>query len=169
MEKNTNELMEEYFQTKDLYIRWQILKKLVLNLPEDAKDFFVKVFKQTRSLDRKLLAVRGYSAYATEEEVEVLMAKMLEILKKRPKHTPYNYQEYECMRSVFLMPYLINKYNYECFHVFFKQLEKQYNEMPDCYKNIFSLDEEGNMYNIREPEEVSKSWDEFHNINSCNI
>lgn len=60
------------------------------------------------------------------------------------------------MRSVFLMPYLINKYNYASFHIFNEQLEKQYNDMPDCFKNIFSLDEKGNMYSIREAEEVKK-------------
>ena len=32
---------------------------------------------------------------------------------------------------------LIEKYNYQCFKNFNKQLEKQYNEMPDVFKNIF--------------------------------
>ena len=67
------------------------------------------------------------------------------------------------MRSVFLMPYLMNKYGYKCFDVFYEQLEKQYDDMPDCFKNIFSLDEKGNAYNIRDPEEVKRSWDEFWN------
>ena len=91
------------------------------------------------------------------------MSKMLELLKKRPEKTPYDYQEYESMRSIFLMPYLLKQYDYECFCLFNKQLEKQYNDMPDCFKNIFTLDENGNMYSIRDPEEVTKSWEDFRN------
>ena len=163
MKNLEDKLMEEYFQTKDLYARNQILKQLICDLPNDGKEFFLKAFKKERYLDMKLSAVRGYSAYADEKEVELLMSKMLELLKKRPKKTPYDYQEYENMRSIFLMPYLLKHYDYECFYLFNKQLEKQYNDMPDCFKNIFTLDENGNMYSIRDPEEVTKSWEDFRN------
>ena len=163
MKNLEDKLMEEYFQTKDLYARNQILKQLICDLPNDGKEFFLKAFKKERYLDMKLSAVRGYSAYADEKEVEVLMSKMLELLKKIPEKTPYDYQEYESMRSIFLMPYLLKHYNYECFHIFNMQLEKQYHEMPDCFKNIFTLDENGNMYSIRDPEEVTKSWEDFRN------
>jgi len=166
MEERVDELMEEYFQNKDILIRNQILKCFLLDLPSDAKDFFLKAFKKERYLDMKLSAVRGYAAYADEKEVEVLMTKMLELLKRVPQKTPYDYQEYECMRSVFLMPYLLKKYNYECFHVFNEQLEKQYKDMPDCFKNIFSLDENGNLYDIRDSEEVKNSWIDFWNRTS---
>ncbi len=155
------EQIERYFQSKDIRERNEILKHLLLNLPTDGKDFFLRAFKKERYLDMKLSAVRGYSAYANEKEVEVLMNKMLELLKKIPQHTPYDYQEYECMRSAFLMPYLINKYNYKCFYIFNEQLEKQYNDMPDCFKNIFSLDDKGNIYCIRDHEEVKQSWKVF--------
>ena len=134
MKNLEDKLMEEYFQTKDLYARNQILKQLICDLPNDGKEFFLKAFKKERYLDMKLSAVRGYSAYADEKEVELLMSKMLELLKKRPEKTPYDYQEYESMRSIFLMPYLLKHYDYECFYLFNKQLEKQYNDMPDCFK-----------------------------------
>ena len=49
----------------------------------------------------KLTAVRGYAFYAREDEVATLMENLLAILKKRPEKTPYNYQEYEVMRSMF--------------------------------------------------------------------
>ncbi len=111
----------------------------------------------------KLCAVRGYAAYATEAEVSALMGKLLASLKKRELTTPYNYAEYEPMRSAFLMPYLLKHYGYECFRTFGEQLEKQYNAMPGCFKNIFTLDEQGNLCNIRAPEEVKKSMDLFFN------
>jgi len=130
-------------------------------MPIDAKDFFLRAFKKERYLDMKLSAVRGYAAYASEDEVTVLMEKMLELLKKRHEKTPYNYTEYEPMRSVFLMPYLLEHYHYSCFQSFHMQLEKQYNEMPECFKNIFSLDETGNIYEIRDQKEVQQSWNAF--------
>ena len=161
--KDYNAVMERYFLTKDVYEKNQILKRLVIELPLDGKDFFLQAYKKARFLDMKLTAVRGYAAYANEKEVNVLMARLLELLIKVPDKTPYAYQEYEIMRSAFLMQYLLKTYNYECFRAFHDQLEKQYNAMPDCFKNAFSLDDEGNSYSIRNPDEVSKSWDDFWN------
>ena len=117
-------LMESYFQEKEVSKRSEILTKLLLDIPVNAKDFFLKVFKKERYLDMKLSAVRGYAVFATEDEVSTLMNKLLELLKKRSEKTPYNYTEYEPMRSVFLMPYLLEHYGYECFRAFNSQLEK---------------------------------------------
>ncbi len=161
MEKQHEYLMESYFHEKEASKRNEILKQLLLDIPVSAKDFFLKAFKKERYLDMKLCAVRGYAAYATEEEVSTLMSKLLELLKKRPEKTTYNYTEYEPMRSVFLMPYLLEHYDYACFRVFDVQLEKQYEDMPDCFKSIFTLDELGNVRTIREKEEVEKSWRDF--------
>ena len=55
------------------------------------------------------------------------------------------------------MPYLIDRYDYECFRVFEDQLEKQYAAMPDCFKNIYTLDEQGNARNLRDPREVDEA------------
>ena len=153
--------MEIYFQEKEVSKRSEILRKLLLDMPVNAKDFFLKVFKKERYLDMKLSAVRGYAVYATEEEVSTLMSKLLELLKKRPEKMPYNYTEYEPMRSVFLMPYLLEHYDYACFRIFDAQLEKQYEDMPNCFKGIFTLDELGNVRIIRDKEEVEKSWRDF--------
>ena len=100
-------LMEAYFQEKEVSKRNEILRKLLLDMPDNAKDFFLKAFKKERYLDMKLRAVRGYAVFATEDEVSTLMSTLLELLRKRPEKTPYNYTEYEPMRSVFLMPYLL--------------------------------------------------------------
>lgn len=47
MEKYKEKLMEDYFQTKDLYERNQIIKQLLCDLPEDAKDFFIRYLKES--------------------------------------------------------------------------------------------------------------------------
>lgn len=161
MNQDASIIMDTYFSSKDVSKRYEQLKILVLDLPSDAKDFFIKAFKKERCLDSKLLALRGYANYASEDEVEVLTSKLMELLKKRALTTPYNYEEYERMRSAFMLPFLVKKYDYDCFKNLMNQLDKQYNEMPDCFKGIFTLDENGEFISLRDSQEVQKSWDEF--------
>lgn len=154
-------ITEKYFNTKDIAKRNALLKQLIFDLPEDGKDFFLKVYKKERYLDMRLTAIRGYAAFASEEEVAVLMKKMLEILKKRSESTPYNYQEYEILRSAFLMPYLLEKYPYECFHKFNEQLEKQYQAMPEVFKGIFTCNDKGEHIQLIPPAVVRKQMEAF--------
>lgn len=137
--------IEDYTSIKDILKRNAVLKEAVSTPTEYSKEFFLAAFKKERYLDMKLTAVRGYAEYASEEEVGVLMVKMLELLIKRGQTTPNDYQEYEPMRSPFLMPYLLNKYNYQCFKVFAEQLDKQYAAMDDEWKGIFTLNENGEL------------------------
>ncbi|MEI2365023.1 MULTISPECIES: hypothetical protein [Niallia] len=148
--------METYYNTKDIAKRNALLKQLVFDLPDDGKDFFLRAYKKERYLDMRLTAIRGYAAFASEEEVAILMNRMLEILKKIPESTPYNYQEYEILRSAFLMPYLLEKYNYDCFKKFNEQLEKQYDAMPEVFKGIFTCNEKGEHIQLVLPAAVQK-------------
>ena len=141
--------IEDYTSIKDILKRNTVLKEAVSNPDEYSKEFFLAAFKKERYLDMKLTAVRGYAEYASEEEVGVLMTKMLELLIKRGQTTPNDYQEYEPMRSPFLMPYLLSKYNYQCFKVFAEQLDKQYAAMDDEWKGIFTLDANGDIVQQR--------------------
>lgn len=140
--------IEDYKSIKDILKRNVVLKEAVLNLPENGKELFLAAFKKERYLDMKLTAVRGYAEYASEEEVSALMTKMLELLIKRGQTTPNDYQEYEPMRSPFLMPYLLNRYNYQCFKTFVEQLDKQYAAMDDEWKGIFTLNERGELVQL---------------------
>lgn len=138
--------IDTYQQIKDLAKRYAILKELAIHHPERAsKEFFLAAFKKERYLDMKLTAIRGYATFATEKEIEPLMKKMMELLQKRAQTTPYNYQEYEILRSAFLMPYLLDKYGYACFKEFNKQLNLQYDAMPDVFKGIITCDKDGNV------------------------
>ena len=40
--------------------------------------------------------------------------------------------------------------------------------MPDCFKNIYSLDKNGKLYEIRDPKEVNESWDKFFGYGTKN-
>lgn len=158
-ERNTK--METYINTKDIAKRNALLKQLVFDLPVNGKDFFLKVYKKERYLDMRLTAIRGYAAFASEEEVAILMNKMLEILKKRPDSTPYNYHEYEILRSSFLIPYLLEKYPYDCFKKFNEQLNKQYDAMPEVFKGIFTCDDKGEHIQLIPPAIVRKKIENF--------
>ncbi|WP_303985608.1 hypothetical protein [Niallia circulans] len=151
-----NKKMETYFNTKDIAKRNALLKQLVFDLPDDGKDFFLKAYKKERYLDMRLTAIRGYAGFASEEEVAILMNRMLEILTKRPESTPYNYQEYEILRSAFLLPYLLEIYPYDCFKKFNEQLEKQYDAMPDVFKGIFTCNDKGEHIQLVPPAVVQK-------------
>ncbi|MGG3281089.1 hypothetical protein [Paenibacillus solani] len=137
------------------------MKALVFCEDIDLKEFFLKAFKKERYLDMRLTAVRGYAKYATEKEVEKLMSKFTEILMKRPESTPYNYQEYELLRSAFGLPYLVNQYGYACFIQAYEQEEQQYHAMPDAFKGHFTLDERGDRVQLRSLGESKKMLDEF--------
>jgi len=154
-------LTELYSLAKNLYIRNTIMMSLVFCEDIDLKDFFFKAFKKERYLDMRLTAIRGYANYATEKELEKLMSKFIEILMKRPENTPYNYQEYELIRSAFGLPYLVNRFGYACFIQAYAQEEKQYNAMPDAFKGHFTIDEKGNSVQLRSSEETAKMIDEF--------
>ncbi|SIT80939.1 hypothetical protein [Edaphobacillus lindanitolerans] len=154
-------ITDDYFNTKDIAKRNALLKQSILDLPEDGKEFFLKAYKKERYLDMRLTAIRGYAAFASEEEVAALMKKMLEILKKRPDRTPYNYEEYEIMRSAFLMPYLLEKYPYDCFKRFHEQLEEQYEAMPDAFKGIFTCNEKGEHIQLLPPATARKRIEDF--------
>ena len=82
---------EDYKKIKDIAKRYSFLKELAIRHPEKtSKEFFLAVFKKERYLDMRLTAIRGYAVFATEKEIEPLMKKMTELLRKRPQTTPYN-------------------------------------------------------------------------------
>lgn len=139
-----------------MYIRNTILKALVFCEDINLIDFFFKAFKKERYLDMRLTAIRGYAKYATENEVEKLMSKFTEILMKRPESTPYNYQEYELLRSAFGLPYLVDTYGYDCFIQAYEQEEKQYHAMPDAFKGHFTLNERGDIVQLRSLAETKR-------------
>ena len=155
---------ENYKKIKDIAKRYSILKELAIQHPEKAsKEFFLEAFKKERYLDMRLTAIRGYAVFATEKEIEPLMEKLTELLRKRPQTTPYNYQEYEILRSAYLMPYLLQKYGYSCFKEFNQQLNLQYDGMPDLFKGILTCDENGIIVRLLSQQESEERWKAIHN------
>ena len=163
-----NTIEELYFNTKEVLYRWWVLKKIVFNSKKYNKEFFLKAFNKERYWDMKLLAIRGYAAHATEEEVNILVYRLLEILKKWYKKNPdcYAYKNYNLLRSDFMIKYLLKKYKkYQCFKDFNEQLEKQYNAMPDAFKGLHTYDKNSNCIELVTREKYDKLMEEYYQKN----
>lgn len=160
-EEDVKVLEKIYLNLKDLSLRKQLLKYLFDNNRWNLKPFFLAAYKKERYLDMKLDAIRGYANFANESEVNKLMVGFIKILKKRPESTPYNYQEYEILRAVCGLPYLVEKYGYSSFVEAYEQEEKQYNDMPEAFKGYFTLNEAGEYVELKSPEETKRLMDDF--------
>ena len=147
-------IVQLYFKMKNIALRYKILYGLIRCRHLELKDFFEKAYKKERYLDMRLLAIHGLARYASEEEIEKVMQHFLKILIKRPETTPYNYQEYEFLRSPFGLPLLIKKYGYPCFEKVLQQVEKQYQDMPEAFRGHFTFDENGKAVQLRSPSET---------------
>ncbi|WP_455816133.1 hypothetical protein [Pseudomonas cerasi] len=143
-----------YLTSKDTFSRNQILQAFVLTCQDRAlKAFFLAAFKKERHVDMRLVALRGYAHLASEEEVIPLMAKLSDIIEKIPALTRYPYQEYEMLRSQFGLPYLVERYGYDCFIQASEKLNRQYDDLPDLCKGFFTLDAQGLHISLLPPEE----------------
>ncbi|WP_232289172.1 hypothetical protein [Paenibacillus sp. Aloe-11] len=150
-----------YSKMKNIALRNKTLYGLIRCRNLELKDFFQKAYKKERYLDMRLLSIHGLSHYASEEEIEKVMDHFLKILIKRPENTPYNYQEYEFLRSAFGLPLLIKKYGYPCFEKALQQVEKQYQDMPEAFRGHFTFDENGRAVQLRSPNETKQMIERF--------
>ena len=154
-----------YFNVKDISLRHKLLLVLRDIYNSQLSEFFQKAYKKERDLEMKLIAVRGLVKYVEEQEITKIMNHFVKILIKRPEHTPYNYKEYEYLRSPSGLPYLIREYKYNCFHQVLEQVEKQYEAMPSQFKNHYTYDENDNIVELRSPEETEQMIEDFFKIN----
>jgi len=152
-----------YADTKQLDLRNKVLRLLYdFDFPE-LKDFYENAYKKERYLDMKIYALRGLSQFINEQEIAKLLQKFNLTLLKRQETTPYNYQEYELLRGKNSLPFLVKKYNYNCFKETLTQVNQQYDAMPDPFKGHFTTDENGEFVPLRNPEESSKMINDFFN------
>lgn len=150
-----------YFKLKNIALRNKILYGLIHCKELELAPFFRNAYKKERYLDMRLLAIRGLAHYASEEEINKVVDHFLKILIKRPETTPYNYQEYEFLRSAFGLPFLIKTYGYPCFEKALQQVEKQYEDMPEAFKGHFTFDEDGKAVQLRSPHETKVMMERF--------
>ncbi|MEI2274362.1 hypothetical protein OHD16_19595 [Sphingobacterium sp. ML3W] len=159
--ENSHYLTNIYYSTKQLDIRNKILKLLYDFNFATLKEFFANAYKKERYLDMKIYALRGLSNFMEEKEIAKLLDKFNQTLAKRQDTTPYNYQEYELLRGKNALPFLVEKFGYNCFEETLEQLNKQYDDMPDAFKGHFTTDENGEIVMLRKPEETKIMMEKF--------
>jgi hypothetical protein len=163
-EDNIYYITRIYNASKLLDIRNIILKLLYdFDFPE-LKVFFDEAYKKERYLDLKIYALRGLSNFITETEVAALLVKFNYTLAKRLERVPYNYQEYELLRGKNALPFLIDKFDYSCFKETLKQVNDQYESMPDAFKGHFTTNEKGEVVLLRKTKQVKKMMNNFWKI-----
>lgn len=160
-EKIAQAMMDVYQSAKEMRTRNQCLKLLFDKNFGFLRAFFEHAYKKSRHLDMKMNALRGLSQFVTEPEIRELLLGFNKILRKRPEHTPYNYQEYELLRGQHALPYLIKRYGYECFNETLEIVNSQYIAMPDAFKGHFTTDEAGKIVSLRPTAEAGRMMTDF--------
>ncbi|QQS04347.1 MAG: hypothetical protein IPK50_18960 [Fibrobacterota bacterium] len=155
------QLVMEYEATKNLPIRYRILRLLCLHDYPVLETFFKSAISRERYLDMKILAIKGYAQFASEKSLTKVMENFCDILAKRELSTPYNYGEYEFLRGKHALPFLAEKYGYASFLKALQQTNEQYERMPDAFKGIFTTNEFGEQVRLLTPEESSARINAF--------
>jgi hypothetical protein len=168
-ESTAEYLVNIYMKSKLQETREAVLQYLYDGNYEYLKDFFITAFKKERYLYIKMMTIRGLSQFVPEDEIENLVTKFNEILKKRMITTPYNYVEYEFLKGKNLLPWLVNTYGYSCFVELLKQVNKQYDAMPEQFKGHFTVDESGKLIRLRPVEQTKWMLDAFFRNQKNNI
>lgn len=53
------------------------------------------------------------------------------------------------------MPFLVEKFGYNCFKETLEQVNRQYDVMPEAFKGHFTTDEDGEIVALRLPSEIN--------------
>lgn len=144
-----------YHEYNDQYCRNQILIAFIFQSDESLKGFFRKAFYTEKQLSYKLIAIRGYAQYVTEDEIIPLMEHFVKKFDDMGELSPYDYEQFEVMRSEFCMPYLVSQYGYDCFLNVQKTIDAHYAQMPEAYKGLFMQDQFGQYLPLLTDQELS--------------
>ncbi len=133
-------------------IRFDHLRILLLNpsaTEYDLKAFYYENLKKCRRLVMKIFFIRGYAIYASEEELIPIMEKFQKSLEKNHDYIDYNY-----ILSVAGLPYLVNKYGYNCFANSLEKAQEKYEQIDPLLRGYFTLNQNLEQINLLTHEEV---------------
>lgn len=143
-------------------IRFEHLKVLLLNksaMNYDLKAFYSDSLKRCRKMRLKIFFIRGYTAYATEEELCPVMKKFQE-----QSTNNHDYIDYEHILSVAGLPYLVNTYGYDCFKTALRTVQNEYQKIHPLLRGYFTLNESLEQINLLSIQEMKKRTDAFIRI-----
>ncbi len=140
-------------------IRFEHLKILLLNKTSsnyDLKQFYFDTLKGCRRLWLKMFYIRGYAFYATEIELLPIMKKFQQQLEKN-----HDYIDYEYILSVAGLPFLVEKYNYDCLKDTLETAKNEYQKINPLLRGYFTLNEKIEHIDLISNEEALKRSKEF--------
>ncbi len=120
------------------------------------KEYLYSHISKCRRLWLKLFFIRTYSIFATEKELLPIMQKFETNLQKMHDH-----QDYEQILSKAGLPYLCQRYGYDCFFHALSVAEKEYLNIDPLLRGFFTLDEDGNMMEILTPQQCHERLEAF--------
>ena len=135
------------------WIRFDHLAILLLNPSSkefDLKNFYFEKAKRSRRLAMKIFFIRGYAIYATENELIPLMKKFCKNLENN-----HDYTDYEYILSVAGLPYLADKYGYDCFKEALEKAKQEYLMIDPLLRGYFTLNSKLEQINLLSVEEIN--------------
>lgn len=140
-------------------IRFEHLRVLLLNPSAkafDLKEFYYESLKKCRILAMKIFFIRGYAFYASEEELNPIMKSFCKSLEKNHNYIDYNY-----ILSVAGLPYLVDKYGYDCFVRAMKKAEEEHIKIDPLLQGYFTINENLEQVNLLSNEEIQERSQQF--------
>ena len=141
-------------------MRFYHLQPLIINPTSeqfDLKDFFFQHQKKCRRLWLRFFYIRGFAAYASEAELISVMKKFDEYVEKYPC-----YLDMEDILSVAGLPYLLERYGYDCFRQSLEHARAVYSTKVDpLLRGIVTLDENCNTVALLTDEQTRRRIAEF--------
>ncbi len=148
---------KHFWEFKFEHLRILILNKSAHNF--DLKKFFLECYKKSRQLVMKLFFIRGYTLYATEDELKPLVLNYCKLLQNN-----HDYINYEYILSAGGLPYLVEKYHYECFEQALLTAHSEYMKISSLNRGIFTLNSNLEFVKLLSTAEIDERIKSVHSM-----
>ena len=142
-----NYLCEMITSKKHIWeIQFMHLRVLLLNPSAntfDLKHFYLENLRKCRKLALKLFLIRGFSAYASESELNPIMDRFNKCFEKN-----HDYIEYSYILSAAGLPYLVDLYGYGCFARALEKANDEYQKIDPLLRGYFTLNSNLELINL---------------------
>ena len=145
-------------------LRFIHLQPLFLNpstLNFDLKEYLYSHITKCKRLWLKLFFIRAYAIYADESELILIMQEFSNNLRNT-----HDYIDYEPILSKGGLPFLCDKYGYECFNHALAIAAEEYEKINPLLRGYFTMNESGDHIDILTPQQILENTNKFLNKTS---
>lgn len=140
-------------------LRFIHLQPLFLNstaVDFDLKDYIYDHLKKSRRPWLRLFYIRTYAIYATEAELEPVISKFEDMMRKY-----HDYQDFAQILSDAGLPYLVQRYGYPCFKRALATAIQEYTHINSRLKGFFTLNEDGDVFTLLSADEIRERYEQY--------